>query len=163
MATAEGVVRSGRETWGFIGWLLLVGAAAAVGATFEPGGWYATLEKPPLTPPDRVFPVVWTLLYLVMALAAWWVWRDRGLAGAGPALGFFLAQLAANGLWSWLFFGLQRPALALLDLVLLWVLLLATVIAFWRHRPAAGALLLPYLGWVSYAGYLNLGVWWLNR
>lgn len=165
MATAEAVAGelSARDRWGLLGWLALVALTAASGIVFQPGAWYAQLTKPPLTPPDWVFPVAWTLLYLAMAVAAWWVWRDYGFAGASVGLGFFIAQLVCNGLWSWLFFELHRPLLAFLDLLLLWVLILGTVVSFWRYRPAAGALLLPYLAWVSFAGYLNLAIWWLNR
>lgn len=148
---------------GLAGWLVLCLAAGAFGSLFQPGAWYAGLEKPPGTPPGWVFAPVWTTLYLLMAVAAWLVWKRDGFAGAGLPLTLFLAQLLFNAVWSWLYFGLQWPGLALVDLVLLWGVLLMTVIAFWRHRPLAAVLLLPYLAWVSYAGYLNAGIWWLNR
>lgn len=149
--------------------LLLAGCVALafvpgiVGSRFAPGIWYAQLVKPPLTPPGWVFPVAWTLLYLSMGVALFLSLRAAPLARSWPALTLFGVQLALNGAWSWLFFGLQRPALALAEIVLLLVLIAATAAAFWRLRPTAGALLLPYLAWVTFATYLNAGLWWLNR
>lgn len=164
MATADSSIDlRQRELPALIGWLLLSYAAALVGALFRPGIWYAGLIKPALTPPNWVFPTVWLTLYGLMGVAAWLVWRRREQRGIGVALTFFVAQLAANALWSWLFFGLHLPLAALLDLVILWLLLLGTTVLFWRQRRLAGALLVPYLAWVSFAGYLNLGIWWLNR
>lgn len=137
-------------------------AAAAVGGRFRPGAWYAGLRKSALTPPPVVFPVVWSLLYAIMAIAVWWVWRQTGLGGAAAAIGLYLGQLLCNALWSWLFFGLKRPVWALLDIALLWVLLVATTVAFFLHSPFAGALLLPYLAWASFAAYLNGFIVWHN-
>jgi tryptophan-rich sensory protein len=105
---------------------------------------------------------VWTFLYILMALAAWLVWRVDGFRPARTALTLFLLQLALNALWSWLFFGWHRGALAFGDILLLWVLIAATLVAFWRTRPLAGALLVPYLLWVSFAAALNYSVWRLN-
>lgn len=140
--------------------LVLVALAASVGAAFQPGPWYEALRKPPLTPPDAVFAPVWSALYLAMAVAAWLVWRERG---PDRALVLWAVQLAANALWSLLFFGLHVPGLALLEIALLLGLLAATTRAFFRIRPLAGALLLPYLAWVAFASYLNAGLWLLNR
>lgn len=140
----------------------LVVAVAAFGAQFRPGPWYAELAKPAWTPPDAVFPVVWTLLYAMMAVAAWLVWQARGLRGAALPLGMFLLQLILNGLWPWLFFGLQRPDLAFCEILPLWAAVLATLVLFWRVRPAAGVLLLPYAAWASFAVVLNGAVWRLN-
>ena len=137
-------------------------AAAAVGGRFRPDPWYAGLSKSGLTPPPVVFPIVWSLLYAFMAVAAWWVWREAAFVGAAAALGLYLAQLLCNAAWSWLFFGLKRPALAFADIVLLWCLLLATVVAFFQHSSFAGGLLLPYLAWVTLAAYLNGFVVWHN-
>ncbi len=137
--------------------------AAAMGAVFHPGAWYAELAKPPLNPPNWVFPPVWTALYGLMAVAAWLVWRARGLRGGLPALALFALQLVLNAAWSWLFFGLHLIGVALLDLGVLWVALLFTLSAFWRVAVLGGVLLLPYLLWVSFAAYLNLGLWYLNR
>lgn len=142
--------------------LLLCYGAAAIGAQFTPGAWYAELTKPTWTPPGAVFGPVWTLLYGMMAVAAWLVWRVGGKRGVRGALALFGVQLALNVAWSWLFFGLQRPGAALVDILLLWLAISATILAFWRVRPAAGMLLVPYLVWVSFATALNLQIWRLN-
>jgi tryptophan-rich sensory protein len=109
-----------------------------------------------------VFGPVWTVLYALMGIAAWLVWRNGGFGAAPTALTLFLVQLGFNALWSWLFFGWNRGAWAFADILLLWALILATLIAFWRIRPLAGVLLLPYLVWVSFAAVLNYFVWQLN-
>jgi translocator protein len=154
---------NGTAVWiGLAFWLTVTCSAAWIGSRFQPGEWYAALVKPALTPPAWVFGPVWTLLYLMMAIAAWLVWRSQGLNGALGPLGLFLAQLALNALWSYLFFGLKRPGLAFLDIVALWLAILATLIAFWRAYPTAGLLLLPYLLWVGFATYLNFQFWRLN-
>lgn len=140
----------------------VVALAAAGGVVTPPGEWYAALDKPPLTPPSWLFAPVWTALYLGVAVAGWLIWRRAGLAGGLPALSPWLAQLGANGLWSILFFGLQSPGLALIDLVLLWALILLTMLRFKRVSAPATWLMAPYLAWVSFAGYLNAAIWWLN-
>lgn len=157
-------MRHDRTRWslGLVGWLAIVYGVAAIGSQFTPGAWYDQLTKPPWTPPDWLFGPVWTVLYGMMALAAWLVWRTRGFSGARLGLALFGTQLALNAGWSWLFFGLQRPDLALVDIALLWAAILATLVAFWRIRPLAGGLLTPYLLWVSYAAALNLEIWRLN-
>lgn len=142
--------------------LILCALVATTGALFQPGDWYRELTKPALNPPDWIFPPVWSALYVLMAIAAWLVWLKAGFRGAGVALSFFFLQLASNAAWSWLFFGLHRIAFALADLVLLWILILITLVLFWRQRTLAGALLVPYLAWVSFAGYLNFQIWRLN-
>ena len=154
---------TGPAVWIGLGfWLAVTFAAAWIGSRFQPGEWYAGLVKPVLTPPPWVFGPVWTLLYVMMGTAAWLVWRTHGLAKAIWPLGLFLGQLALNALWSYLFFGLQRPGLAFLDIVALWLGILATLLAFWRAYPPAGLLLVPYLLWVSFATYLNFQFWRLN-
>jgi tryptophan-rich sensory protein len=147
---------------GLLWWLALCFAAAWFGARFVPGAWYEALAKPWWTPPNWVFAPVWTILYALMGLAAWLVWRDYRFRGAPWTLGLFVAQLALNAAWSWIFFELQRPGWALVDLATLWVALLATLVAFWRLKPVAGALLAPYFLWVSFAGGLNFAWWRLN-
>lgn len=142
-------------------WIALPLLAAAAGSQFQPGAWYDGLAKPSFNPPSWVFGPVWTTLYLLMGVAAWLVW-DRQRAAARGALTLFVVQLIANAAWSWLFFGEQNPGLALLDIVVLWLLILATTIAFWRLHPVAGALLLPYLAWVTFATALNFEIWRLN-
>ena len=152
-----------RSTLALVGWLALAFAAASGGGFFRPGEWFIALSKPSWNPPGWIFGPVWTALYAIMAIAAWLVWRRGGFAGQRGALSLFLIQLFFNALWSPLFFGLHQPALAFADIVLLWLALLGTVIAFWKVRPLAGALLLPYLAWVTFAGALNFAIWQLNR
>ncbi len=143
-------------------WLGLTFAAGWVGSRFQPGEWYTHLVQPALTPPGWVFGPVWTILYILMGVAAWLVWQRYGLAGAVWPLGLFILQLVLNTLWSYLFFGLQNPGGAFLDIVALWLSILASLIAFWQYYPPAGKLLLPYLLWVTFAVYLNLQFWRLN-
>jgi translocator protein len=144
-------------------WLALSFAVAALGSWFTPGEWYATLEKPSWNPPSWVFGPVWTLLYVMMAIAAWLVWKCGGFSRQRVALTLYLVQLFFNALWSPLFFGLRNPGLAFVDITLLWLALLATLVAFWKVRPLAGALLIPYLLWVTFATVLNFSIWQLNR
>jgi len=124
-------------------------AAAWVGSRFMPGAWYAALAKPAWNPPNAIFAPVWSVLYGLMAVAAWLVWRRAGFSGAGAALGLFAVQLILNALWSYLFFGRHQPGLAFGDIVVLWVAILSVVLLFWRVDQVAGALLLPYLAWVG--------------
>jgi tryptophan-rich sensory protein len=149
---------------GLLGWILLCFAAAAVGAVASAGAqdFYLNLNRPSWAPPASVFGPVWTVLYAMMAVAAWMVWKVRGFRAAPRTLGLFLAQLAANALWSWLFFKWQLGLAALVEVLLLWALILATTIAFWRVRPLAGMLLLPYLAWVGFASALTWACWRLN-
>lgn len=150
-----------RTLLGLLPFLLLVAAAAAFGVTFQPGAWYEALRKPPGTPPDWLFGPVWTVLYLAIAVAAWRVWRAR--PGPSTAIVLWGAQLALNAAWSWLFFGLERPGLALLDIGALLGLLAFTTAAFLEVDRTAGLLFIPYVAWVGYATYLNAGLWWLGR
>jgi|GEM_PF-228620 tryptophan-rich sensory protein len=124
--------------------------------------WYPTLTKPAWTPPDWVFGPVWTLLYILMAVAAWLVWRKAGFAGARLALVLYFVQLALNAAWSGLFFGLRSPAAGLVDILLLWMVIAATLVAFARHSAVAAGLLVPYFVWVSYAAALNFAIWRMN-
>jgi benzodiazapine receptor len=137
----------------------------AVGAVLTAAGvreWYPTLAKPAWTPPSWVFGPVWTLLYALMAVAAWLVWRRAGLRGGRVPLGLFAAQLVLNAAWSGLFFALRNPAAALVDIVALWVLIAATVAAFARVSRTAALLLVPYLLWVTFAAALNAAIWTMN-
>lgn len=159
--------RKGRwhDGLGLVGWIALCFAAAAVGSLLTEttvGGWYQQLAKPAWNPPDWVFGPVWTLLYGMMGVAAWLVWRQRGFSDAVLPLSLFGVQLALNVAWSGLFFSLRSPGLAFAEILLLWCAILATLVAFWRVRAAAGALLVPYLLWVSYAATLNFAIWRLN-
>jgi len=141
--------------------LLLVALAASFGAAFPPGAWYEALRKPPLNPPNWVFAPVWTVLYVAIAVAAWRVWRVQ--PGMNAALALWGAQLALNALWSFLFFGLERPGLALVDVAALLALVGLTGFAFLAIDHNAGRLMLPYFAWVAFASYLNAGLWLLNR
>jgi benzodiazapine receptor len=148
------------KIWLFLAvWVLASLSAGFIGSRFPPGEWYEALEKPSFNPPGWVFAPVWTLLYILMGIAAWLVWKEQGFS---PALLLFIAQLVLNALWSYLFFGANRPDLALFEIVVLWVLILLTMILFWKARTLAGALLVPYLLWVSFASVLNFSLWRLN-
>ena len=144
---------------GLIGWLAVAFVAGAAGgiASLDAPAFYAELDKPAWAPPAAVFGPVWTTLYVLIGVSAWLVWRERG--DHGRALGWWFAQLVVNALWSWLFFAWMQGAWAFADVVLLWGLIVATIAAFWRIRPLAGALLLPYLAWVSFATALTWAVW----
>ncbi|MGD8557889.1 MAG: tryptophan-rich sensory protein [Chromatiales bacterium] len=149
---------------GLIGWFILSFAVSAVGAiaSIEARSFYAGLEQPDWAPPGWLFGPVWTLLFALMAIAAWLVWRNGGFRTNRIALSLFLTQLLFNALWSWLFFAWRLGGPAFADILLLWVLILATLVAFWRAERLAGILLIPYLLWVSFAAFLNYAVWQLN-
>jgi tryptophan-rich sensory protein len=147
-----------------IGWLAVSFVASAIGAVaaLQADSFYAQLARPDWAPPPSIFGPVWTVLYALMGIAAWLVWRSGGFRPARVALTLFLIQLALNALWSWLFFGWHQGGLAFFDILLLWLLIVATLVAFWPIRPLAGALLIPYLLWVSFASVLNYSIWQLN-
>lgn len=149
---------------GLAGWLAVSFAASAVGAvaSIQAKSFYNQLVQPGWAPPPGIFGPVWTVLYTLMGIAAWLVWRTGGFGVNRQALIVFLLQLAFNALWSWLFFAWHLGVLALADTVVLWLLIVATLISFWRVRPLAGALLIPYLLWVSFASVLNFSLWQLN-
>ncbi|MGD0763597.1 MAG: TspO/MBR family protein [Roseiarcus sp.] len=136
--------------------------AALTGAWFRPGEWYERLKKPSWRPPNRLFAPVWTVLYLMIALAGWLVWREAGFAGAGLPLAAYALQLVVNAAWTPLFFGLRRPDLGFVDVVLLWLSIIATIALFCPIHVVAAALLAPYLAWVTFAAALNFSVWRLN-
>ena len=124
--------------------------------------WYTGLRKPNWTPPDWLFGPVWTVLYLSMAVAAWLVWRCVGLSGAALPLAVFGIQLALNFAWSIIFFGRNNIGLALVDIVLLWLAIVATILVFRQVSILAGWLLVPYLVWVTFAAALNFSIWRMN-
>lgn len=143
-------------------------SAALVGSLFTTrqviSDWYANLNKPLFSPPDWVFGPVWTLLYILMALSAFIVWQKGfGNPLVRIALALYLLQLILNGLWTPLFFGLQMPLLAFVEILLLWPAILLTIVAFARLSIAAAMLLTPYLLWTSFAAALNASIWLLNR
>ncbi|MEO5560620.1 MAG: TspO/MBR family protein [Dokdonella sp.] len=149
---------------GFVFWLAIAAIAAALGAfaSIDASSFYVQLHQPAWAPPASVFGPVWSVLYLLMGIAAWLVWRAAVLRATRGALVLFLLQLALNALWSWLFFAWHRGAMAFADIIVLWALIVMTILAFWRIKPVAGALLVPYLLWVSFASALNFAVWQLN-
>lgn len=153
------------QALGFAAWLALCLATSALGAlaTVDARSFYAELVRPSWAPPGWVFGPVWTALFLAMAVSAWLVWRDPQASKARSfALGLFVVQLGANALWSWLFFAWQLGGLAFAEVLLLWSLIAATILAFWRIRPLASLLLVPYLLWVAFASALNFRLWQLN-
>jgi translocator protein len=152
-----------RMIFGTVGWLALTFGAAWLGSRYLPDEWYQNLNKPSWNPPNWIFAPVWSVLYLLMALAAWLVWKQYGWMGALLPLGLFVVQLLLNAAWTWTFFGLHRPDLALVDILVLWVAILMTLILFWQLVPLAGILLLPYLAWVSFATALTWKIRQLNQ
>ncbi len=152
------------QTVGLIGWLGIVFVAAAVGAaaSVDASTFYAELVRPGWAPPASAFGPVWSVLYLLMGIAAWLVWRERSVNHLGAALTLFLVQLCANALWSWLFFAWRNGALAFAEVLVLLALIAATVAVFWRIRRLAAVLMLPYLAWVCIAAALTWSVWQSN-
>jgi len=140
--------------------LLVVFVAAGSGALFSPGPWYKSLKRPSWTPPDWAFPVVWTILYVMIAIAGWLVWKAQGF---GPALAVWGVNIVVNALWSYFMFGRKNIALALADVALLWLLTAAFIVIASGVDKTAGWLFVPYLVWVSIASALNFEVWRLNR
>lgn len=130
-------------------------AVASSGAVFRPGPWYEALRKPAWCPPNWVFAPAWSVLYVLIAISGWLVWREAGLAGAAPAFTAYALQLILNAGWSAIFFGMKRMDLALLELMLLWLSIVATIIGFSAHHAGAAWMLVPYLLWVTFAGMLN--------
>lgn len=147
------------DIWLFFLFLLACGGAGATGAMFPPGDWYKTLEKPSWTPPDWVFPVAWTSIYLLISFAGS---RVAGQPGSGTALAFWAVQGAFATLWTPVFFGLRRMKAALLVIGVLWCAVLGCTVFHWRVDWIAGAAFLPYLAWVTVASALNYKVWSLN-
>ena len=149
-----------------LGFVLLSLSAGALGgfATADSiGGWYQTIEKPSWNPPGWVFGPVWTALYLMMAVAAWMIWRKAEPATKALPLGLFAVQLALNALWSFVFFAWHEIGWALVEILVLWLAIAATIASFSRISKIATALLVPYLAWVSFASFLTYTIWTLNR
>jgi tryptophan-rich sensory protein len=155
------------DIWKLVVSIIACLAAGAIGSIFTRQAiptWYATLEKPAFNPPNWVFMPVWTLLYIMMGVAAFLVWR-KGLENrqVRMALIVFLVQLVLNAFWSVAFFGLESPLYGLIVIALLWVAILFTTLMFYRTSRVAGVLMLPYLLWVTFAAVLNESIWLLNR
>lgn len=163
---APSLLSPAAQAGGLVVFLIICFAAAAIGGIVTGpaiGGWYETLNKPSWQPPAWVFGPVWTVLYLLMAIAAWLVWRQAGARSAATVpLSLFAVQLVLNVVWSWIFFYLQRPGWAVLELIVLWLAIAVTTLTFYRRSKLAAGLMLPYLGWVTFAGVLNFTIWRLN-
>ncbi len=150
---------------GLIVFLVLPSAAAFIGGLATASSvdsWYAELTKPDWTPSGRVIGAVWSVLYPVMGVAAWVVWLQRKRISVRVPLLIWAIHLPFNALWSILFFGLQSPGLAFLELTVLWLLIAVTTATFYTRSIIAGALMTPYLLWVAFAGVLNFRIWWMN-
>lgn len=153
------------QSVGLLAWLAFSFVAAGVGAiaSRDAPTFYAMLDKPDWAPPASAFGPVWSVLYVLMGVAAWLVWRERHRRdGWSSALALFITQLAANALWSWLFFDWHDGGAAFVEIIILGMLIVLTTAMFWRIRPLAGALMLPYLAWVGFASVLTCAVWQRN-
>jgi benzodiazapine receptor len=152
-----------KQILALLAWLAISFTAAAIGglASANADSFYQELSRPEWAPPGWIFAPVWTVLYLLMGIAAWLVWKVQGWRNA-PALTIFLAQLAANALWTWVFFVWHLGAAAFIEILLLWALIACTTVAFWRVRRLAGYLLIPYLLWVGFASALTYATWQRN-
>jgi translocator protein len=159
-------IGSGRpQRWsGLACWLIASYAAAAIGglASLHAADFYTALTRPHWSPPAWLFGPVWSVLYTLMGVAVWLVWREGAWHRHATALNLFVAQLAVNASWSWLFFAWHMGVAACVEIVVLWWLIIATTIAFWRVRAWAGVLMLPYLAWVGFASALSFAIWYMN-
>lgn len=149
---------------GLAGWLLVSFAAGGIGAaaSLEAAQFYGRLNLPAWAPAAGVFGPVWSVLYALLGIAAWLVWKRSGAIEAYIALTLFFVQLALNALWSWFFFEWHRGGVAFADIVLLWLVVAAMMVSFWQHNRVATVILLPYLAWITFAAALNYSVWKLN-
>jgi len=140
-------------SFGFIGSLFTTPSIAT---------WYAFINKPLFSPPNWIFAPVWTLLYILMGISAFLIWKKRDNLKTKQALIFYGIQLILNALWSIIFFGMHNPGLAFLEIIILWLFILITLIKFYKINKTAGILFIPYLLWVSFASILNYAIWMLN-
>ena len=147
----------------FIVVCLGAGGLGAIATTPEIDGWYKTITKPTWNPPDYVFGPVWTTLFITMAIAGWLVWKPAGFKAVMVPLSLFGIQLVLNVAWSWVFFGLHQPGWAVIEIIVLWAVIVATTVTFFRSSKVAGWLMVPYLAWVSFAALLNAAIYRLNR
>ena len=145
-----------------LGFIAACFLAALTGAMFRPGDWYERLTKPSWRPPNQLFAPVWSVLYLMIAVSGWLIWRETGFVGATLPLAIYALQLVLNAAWTPLFFGLHRIDLGFFDIVLVWLSIVATIVLFYPIHSVAAMLLLPYLAWVTFAAALNFAVWRLN-
>ncbi len=145
--------------WTLVPFIGLCAAVIAIGQAFPPGAWYASLNRPSFSPPNWLFGVVWTPLYCMIAVAGWLLWER---ARRTPAMAWWFIQLTLNAAWSWIFFGIHEITAALVEIMLLWLAIGATIIGARRAAPAAAWLLAPYWVWVAFAAVLNFAYWRLN-
>lgn len=148
---------------GFLVFFALNFATACSGAVFTPGAWYESLAKPWWRPPNWLFAPAWSVLYLLIAISGYLVWRDVWLAGAIGPLALYVVSLMLNAAWSGVFFGMKRPDLAFYELIVLWLSIAAMILVFMPLQQTAAWLLFPYLAWVTFAGALNFSIWRLNK
>lgn len=163
--TTTGTQQQERSWLALAGWLLLCFAIGGLSSIFPAKSiptWYAALVKPPLNPPNQLFGPVWTVLYALMGISAWIVWKTRPSPCRRRGLRLFCVQLALNFLWTWIFFSRHQPLTAVADIVALWIAILLTALTFRKMSHAAAWMLVPYLAWVTFAGYLNIAIWRLN-
>ena len=153
-----------QQVLGLVGWLFASFVTGALGgfASINAAGFYGQLVQPAWAPPAWLFGPVWSVLFVLMGISAWLVWRQHGFGGAGAALKLYGAQLVANALWTWLFFAWRLGDVAFAEIALLWLLIAATIVLFWRLHRLAALLLVPYLAWVSFAAALNFSLLRLN-
>jgi tryptophan-rich sensory protein len=147
----------------FVGICLLVGFIGGYSTRHAIETWYAGLTKPSWNPPNWVFGPVWTILYILMGIAAWYVWRAPQSPARSLALWIFGIQLFLNFIWTPLFFGMHAVGWAAVDIVFLWLGISGFIFASWRVNPTAAVLFIPYWAWVTYASTLNIAIWRLNR
>lgn len=152
------------QIFGLLIFLVISFIVAALGAmaSINAGDFYAGLTRPAWAPPAWLFGPVWTLLFIMMAISAWLVWRIAGYSGAQLALSVYMIQMVFNALWSWLFFSLHAGLWAFIDIIFLWISLVLVIYLFWNLSVLAGLLMIPYLLWVSFAAILNFTIWKLN-
>ena len=155
---------SRKQALGLAGWLVASFITGGIGAiaSASAASFYGELIRPSWAPPAWLFGPVWSVLYVLMGIAAWLVWRKHGFRGASTALRLFITQLFANALWTWIFFVWHRGALSLAEIIVLMLLIASTILAFWRLHRLAALLLVPYLAWVSFATALTASLWRLN-
>ena len=155
---------SSKQALALVLWLCATLATGGIGAiaSVSAAAFYNQLTQPAWAPPAWLFGPVWSVLYMLMGIAAWLVWRKHGFRGAASALAIFVVQLFANALWTWLFFAWRLGAVALVEIVILWLLITCTIALFWRLHRVAAVLLLPYLAWVSFATALSFSLWRLH-
>ena len=155
--------KSSKRYLSVIVWILISFLPAIVGGFFKPGNWYLEIIKPEWTPPGWIFGPVWFFLYFCMGIAAFLIWESKKNKQIKLPIIVFILQLLLNALWSWIFFGLHNLGLSVFEIIVLWVMIGATIILFYRVNKIAGLILIPYLLWVSFATILNYNIWILNR